>query len=230
MLDHLPFWPGGERILHQLLVLRTLAVWIWYPWLLLLSFMMLMILVLNILHKNQNHFSQYRFGVQLDLCIFWCFPSNSAFFLLTNVHQWCKMNFCALRPCFIDHFFFTSDFRQVPRRNLLQVSPILFPLLSFAALFVVPEESWFAHVLSRDVDFSLTVEISDPNSSETGLPVLTWPTDDDWQQAFFRRVISLSTARWFFSLLSEQWWRERSADGVVTDLRVMQVRGLVQNV
>ena len=35
---------------------------------------------------------------------------------------------------------------------------------------------------------------------------------------------SLSTARWIFSLLSEQWWRERSADGVVTDLRVMQVR------
>ena len=46
-----------------------------------------------------------------------------------------------------------------------------------------------------------------------------------WQQTFFKRVISLSTARWFFSLLSEQWWRERSADGVVTDLRVMQVRG-----
>ena len=46
-----------------------------------------------------------------------------------------------------------------------------------------------------------------------------------WQQTCFRRVISLSTARWFFSLLSEQWWRERSADGVVTDFRVMQVRG-----
>ena len=45
-----------------------------------------------------------------------------------------------------------------------------------------------------------------------------------WQQTFFKRVISLSTARWFFSLLSELWWRERSADGVVTDLRVMQVR------
>ena len=46
-----------------------------------------------------------------------------------------------------------------------------------------------------------------------------------WQQTFFRRVISLSTARWFFSLLNEQWWRDRSADGVVTDLRVMQERG-----
>ena len=28
--------------------------------------------------------------------------------------------------------------------------------------------------------FSLTLEMSDPNSSETGLLVLTWPTDNDW--------------------------------------------------
>ena len=28
--------------------------------------------------------------------------------------------------------------------------------------------------------FSLTFEISGPNSSETSLPVLTWPTDYDW--------------------------------------------------
>ena len=46
-----------------------------------------------------------------------------------------------------------------------------------------------------------------------------------WQQAFVRRVISLSTARWIFSFLSEQWWRERSADGVVIDLQVMQIWG-----
>ena len=46
-----------------------------------------------------------------------------------------------------------------------------------------------------------------------------------WRQTFFKRVISLSTVRWFFSLLNEQWWRERSADGLVTELRVMQVRG-----
>ena len=31
-------------------------------------------------------------------------------------------------------------------------------------------------------------------------------------------MISLSTARWILSLLSEQWWRERSADGVVIEL------------
>ena len=28
------------------------------------------------------------------------------------------MNLCALRPCFVDHLWFVSDFCQVPRRNL----------------------------------------------------------------------------------------------------------------
>ena len=37
--------------------------------------------------------------------------------------------------------------------------------------------------------------------------------------------MSLSKAGWFFSLLRDQGCRERSADGVVSDLRVMQVRG-----
>ena len=45
ILEHLPFF-----LLHQLLVLRTLAGWIWYPWLLLPSFEMLMIIVQWILH------------------------------------------------------------------------------------------------------------------------------------------------------------------------------------
>ena len=39
---------------------------------------------------------------------------------MTYVHQWGKMNFCALRPCFIDHLWFTSDFGQVPRRDLFK--------------------------------------------------------------------------------------------------------------
>ena len=39
-------------------------------------------------------------------------------------------------------------------------------------------------------------------------------------------MVSLnSQVRCFFSLLSEQWRRERLASGVVTDLRVVQVRG-----
>ena len=33
--EHPPFLPGCKQILHQLLVLRIVAVWIWYPWLLL---------------------------------------------------------------------------------------------------------------------------------------------------------------------------------------------------
>ena len=46
-----------------------------------------------------------------------------------------------------------------------------------------------------------------------------------WQQTFFKRVISLCTASWFFSLESEQWWRERSADGVVIDIQFIRVQG-----
>ena len=46
ILEHLPFLPGYKQILHPMFDLRTLAVWIWYPWLLLQSFVILMILVL----------------------------------------------------------------------------------------------------------------------------------------------------------------------------------------
>ena len=47
-----------------------------------------------------------------------------------------------------------------------------------------------------------------------------------WQQTFFMRVTSLSSVRWFFSLLNEQWWRERFSDGLIVEIRVTQVRGL----
>ena len=46
------------------------AIWRWYPWLFLLSLLILMILVRWIVHKIQNHLSQCGLGVQLDLCIF----------------------------------------------------------------------------------------------------------------------------------------------------------------
>ena len=72
--EHLPFSHGYKKILHQLLVPRTQAVLRWYSWLLLLSFVMLMILVLWILHQIQNHLSQNRLGVQLDLRIFVALP------------------------------------------------------------------------------------------------------------------------------------------------------------
>ena len=51
---------------------------------------------------------------------FGCFASNSAFFKWQMSISEAKWTFCALRPCFIDDLFFTSDFRQVPRRNLFQ--------------------------------------------------------------------------------------------------------------
>ena len=69
-LVRLPFLPGCKRILRLLLVLRILEVWIYCPWLLRLSFVMLMILVRWILRKTLNHLSHCHLGVQLDLCIF----------------------------------------------------------------------------------------------------------------------------------------------------------------
>ena len=66
--------PGFKQILGQVLVLRRLAVWRWSPWLLLLSFVMLMILAQWILHKTLNRLLQYHLEVQLDLCIFGALP------------------------------------------------------------------------------------------------------------------------------------------------------------
>ena len=60
----------------------------------------------------------------------------------------------------------------------------------------------------------------------TGLPVLEWAKKGlSWQQTFCKRVISLSSVRWFFSLLKNQWWRERFPDGLIVEFRVTQVRG-----
>ena len=42
------------------------------------------------------------------------------------------------------------------------------------------------------------------------------------RQTFVLRVISSSTARIFFSLLGEQWWREHHADGDVIVLEVIE--------
>ena len=78
--QHLPFLLGFYLILRLLLVPRTLAIWTWCPWLLLLSFVMLMNLVLLKLHKILNRLLQYHRGVQLGPLYFWCFASNSAFF------------------------------------------------------------------------------------------------------------------------------------------------------
>ena len=78
--EHLPFLIGYKQILRPLLVHRNLAIWRWYPWLLLLSFEMLMILVRWILRKTLNRLLQCHLGVQLDLLYFCCFVTKSAFF------------------------------------------------------------------------------------------------------------------------------------------------------
>ena len=122
ILEHLLFLPVYKQILRQLLVLRNLAIWIWYPWPLLPSFVMLMILVLWILHKIQNHLSQCCLGIQLDLCIFGALsptrhssndrgPSmkrSVLFYLLFMLHQ--SLQICFWLCC-------------VPRRNLFKFLP-----------------------------------------------------------------------------------------------------------
>ena len=70
----LHFYLGISRYLRPagIVPAHPVAVWIWYPWLVLPSFVMLMILVRWILHKI--HISQYHLGIQLDLCIFGALP------------------------------------------------------------------------------------------------------------------------------------------------------------
>ena len=52
------------------------------------------IIFYNITSENNSTF------VFLVLCL------QFSIFQMTDVHQWGKMNFCAIRPCFIDHLFF----------------------------------------------------------------------------------------------------------------------------
>ena len=115
---HLPFFTWVNQILRLLLVRRNLAIWRWYPWLLLLSFEMLMILVRCILHKTTNRLLQHHLGVQLDLCISDALPPIQHFSNAMSISV-------SEATCFIVHFFLTSDFRQVPRRNFLQFFPFL---------------------------------------------------------------------------------------------------------
>ena len=134
---------------------------------------MLMILVQWILHRIQNHLSQYHLGEQFDLYIFGAFVSNSAFFKW-HVHQWGEMNFCARRPCFIDHLFLTSDFRQVPRRNF----PQFVPFLVHCCLCCWIEDWTFEGIKSTLSKTLITLrDCLRPWfvwGQTTGLPVLSW--------------------------------------------------------
>ena len=86
---------------------------------------MLMILVQCILHKIQNPLSQYHLQRQLDVCI----SGVSSVIQRNSDNSEAKCAFYALIPCVIDHLWFTSDFRQVPRRNFLKFFPFFCPLL-----------------------------------------------------------------------------------------------------
>ena len=70
-MEYLPFLPGCKQRLRPLLVLSILTVWAWCPWLLLLSFEMLMILVESLTMSS---------WITTRPLYFRCFASNSAFF------------------------------------------------------------------------------------------------------------------------------------------------------
>ena len=114
---HLLFFCWYKQILRPLFVHCNLSIWKWYPWFLLLSFEILMILVQWKLRKTLNRLLQYHLGVQLDLCTFGALPPIHINDMSINDATW------TFPP---DVFassitsFFAFDFRQVPRRNFLQ--------------------------------------------------------------------------------------------------------------
>ena len=59
--------------------------------------------------------------------------------------------------------------------------------------FVIHVATWFSFLTRTKFVFG------SPRSCMTDRQGLTW------QQTFFKRVITLSPVRWFFSLLNEQW-------------------------
>ena len=62
---------------------------------------------------------------QLDVCI----SGVSSVIQRNSDNSEAKCTFYALIPCFIVHFWFVSDFRQVPRRTFLKFFPFFCPLL-----------------------------------------------------------------------------------------------------
>ena len=83
------------------------------------------------------------------------------------------------RQCCSRHFFprWLDNFIQF--LDFSSVFESLFDKQRDFAHFVVPEESWFAHFLSRDVDFLWRLKLVIQTHRKTGLLVLTWPTDDE---------------------------------------------------
>ena len=124
-LVHLPFWLGCERILRLPLVLRIVVVLISCPyfcgchlWCWWFSFskycVWSWIIFHNVTSKYNSGFVHLKIWLQLRILE------------MTKIHQWRNMNFSPFIPCFIDHFSFVSDFRQLPCRYLFQFFPFFF--------------------------------------------------------------------------------------------------------
>ena len=85
-----------------------------------------------------------------------------------------------------------------------------------SVLFVVPEESWFGHFLSRDMDFLWRLQwVIQTHQKQVSLFLHDRQTTTDLTKNFLQ-----GSGKLVFG-----WWRERSSDGVVTDFPVMQVGG-----
>ena len=140
--EHPAFLPGYKQILRQLLVHRNLAIssddihdfccshlrswWSWFGEYCIRS----RIVFYNITSEYSSTFVLWVLCLQLSI------------FQMTHVHQWCKMNFCARHPCFIDHLLFTSVFCQVPRRNFSNCAHSLTTAALAAGIFDASINLW----------------------------------------------------------------------------------------
>ena len=80
---------------------------------------------------------------------------------MTKIHQWRKMNFSALSPCFIDHLFLVSDFRQLPCRDFLlffrsfSTAALAFGIFDAWGIGIRIDEYFVAHIRYCSVDDGL---------------------------------------------------------------------------
>ena len=126
-LVHLPFWPAYKRIL---------AGTSWKS-----GFHVHDFCGCHLGRRNMFYNVTSEYGSTFIFLKFWFqlrIPK------MTQIHQWRDMNFSSLIPCFIDHLFLGSDFRQLPCRNF---SPV-FPFFYFCCLCL-----WNFHCLRHRNEF-----------------------------------------------------------------------------
>ena len=187
--EHPPLLLGYKQILRQLLVLRNQAVWRWYPWSLLLSFVMLMILVQWILRKTLK--SSFTISPRRTTrpLYFWCFASNSAFFrwqMSINDAKWTvapDVLASSITSFLLLTFvrFHAEIFSNFPH----SLSTASFALGIFIVLTVVDEMCFFLNAAQRQTSGFLTA-CEDPFArvSHAAKHSTTWQTS----KALYRRV------------------------------------------